>query len=123
YVAKPIQARELCQAIEEAMANGTASVASAPGGGGPDGGGDYPPEVFNRPVALAALGGNLPLLKHVAGLFFETYPRLLADVRDAVARRDAQRLKHAAHTIKGASSNFRAARTVEAALKLERMGE
>jgi HPt (histidine-containing phosphotransfer) domain-containing protein len=57
------------------------------------------------------------------GLFNADCPHLRAEIRQAVAAGDAPKLKRAAHTLKGAVSNFGARRTVEAAQRLEALGK
>ena len=49
-------------------------------------------------------------------------PRWLADIREAIAQGDASRLRHAAHTLKGAVGNFRARGAFDEAQRLETMG-
>lgn len=77
---------------------------------------------MDREVALSRVGGDEELLKEIAGLFLEDYPKAIADLRDAVAGADAHRLERTAHGLKGSVSNFGAQSAVEAALSLESMG-
>jgi HPt (histidine-containing phosphotransfer) domain-containing protein len=79
-------------------------------------------EVFDKEVALSRVGGDAELLKEIAVLFLEDYPRSLADLHEAVNAGDAKRVERAAHGLKGAVSNFGAISAVEAALKLETLG-
>jgi HPt (histidine-containing phosphotransfer) domain-containing protein len=53
------------------------------------------------------------------GLFLGECPNLLAEVRSAVAANDGNRLRIAAHVLKGSVSNFDAAEAYEAASRLE----
>jgi HPt (histidine-containing phosphotransfer) domain-containing protein len=80
-------------------------------------------EVWNQAMALAHVGGDPDLLRELAGVFLTDCPHRLADVRSAVANADAAKLKLAAHTIKGAVSNFAARAAKEAAQRLETMGQ
>jgi HPt (histidine-containing phosphotransfer) domain-containing protein len=68
------------------------------------------------------VGGDLHLLRKLADLFLVDRPRVLGEIRDAIARGDAPRLRIAAHTLKGAVGNLGACAAFEAALKLEMMG-
>jgi HPt (histidine-containing phosphotransfer) domain-containing protein len=77
---------------------------------------------LNRALALERLGGDQELLKEIAGLFLEDYGHLLAEIRRAVAARDAAALHRAAHTLKGSVSNFGADATSQAAYRLEILG-
>lgn len=77
---------------------------------------------FDREIALARVGGDIELLKEIAILFLEDYPKVLAELHDAVAANDAKALERSAHGLKGSVSNFGANAAVEAALQLEMMG-
>jgi HPt (histidine-containing phosphotransfer) domain-containing protein len=77
---------------------------------------------FDYPALLAQVGGDVELLREIVNLFNEEYPRGLAEIRDAVERKDSRTLEHAAHTLRGAVSNFHAKSAVETARLLEGMG-
>jgi len=77
---------------------------------------------LDRQVALLRVGGDEELLKEIAVIFLEDYPRVLAEIRDAIASNDAKQLEAAAHTLKGSVGNFGAAAVVASALRLEQMG-
>src|SRR5205807_3968892 len=114
YVAKPIVARDLFEAMEQVLS------AEAPGDGEPptpaaDGAGGG----FDRAVAMERVGGDAQLLRELAGMFLVESPRWLADVRAAVAAGDLGKLKRAAHTLKGAVGTFGARAAFDAALELE----
>jgi two-component system sensor histidine kinase/response regulator len=76
----------------------------------------------DREVALARVGGDTELLKEIAELFLDDYPKLLDELRAGAARADAKAIERAAHGLKGSVSNFGARIAVEAALALENMG-
>jgi len=73
-------------------------------------------------VALSRVGGDAELLKEIASLFLEEYPKVLMDLRDALTREDGRLLERTAHGLKGSVSNFGARAAVEAAIRLENMG-
>ncbi|HTS78823.1 MAG TPA: Hpt domain-containing protein [Bryobacteraceae bacterium] len=77
---------------------------------------------LDREVALARVGGDAELLREVAALFLADYPRVLEDLRDAIARSDAQALERTAHGLKGSVSTFGAQQAMEAARTLESLG-
>ncbi len=79
-------------------------------------------EVFDKNVALSRVGGDAELLKEIAILFLDDYPKSLAELRAAVETGDARRLERSAHGLKGSVSNFGARSAVDAALQLEIMG-
>ncbi len=76
----------------------------------------------DRELALSRVGGDVELLKEIADLFLEEYPKVLDELRTAIARGDAKDLERTAHGLKGSVSNFGARTAVEAARTLESMG-
>jgi CheY-like chemotaxis protein/HPt (histidine-containing phosphotransfer) domain-containing protein len=107
YIAKPVRKETLKQALET-----YGHRRSDEGHKGRD-------EVFDRDEVLERIGGDRELLKELVTLFHADCWNLLAEIRDAVTREDCEALAMAAHTLKGAVSNFGAADAVEAAQKLE----
>jgi HPt (histidine-containing phosphotransfer) domain-containing protein len=78
--------------------------------------------VFDKEVALSRVGGDVELLKEIAVLFLDDYPKSLSELREAVKARDPKRVERSAHGLKGSVSNFGARLAVEAAFQLESMG-
>ena len=115
FVSKPIQAEELFEAIQclVPLADQRAAPRPAPRGAG---------GVFDKATALGQTGGDEELLMEIAELFFESSPRLLSEIRAAIARGDGPALERTAHTLKGSISNFGAQAAYEAAVKLEKLG-
>jgi CheY-like chemotaxis protein len=109
YVAKPIQAQELRRVMDELAP--PPAAAPAP-----------PDAVLDEAAALACVGGDRQLLVEISRVFAAQCPRWLADIREAIAQGDASRLRHAAHTLKGAVGNFRARGAFDEAQRLETMG-
>jgi HPt (histidine-containing phosphotransfer) domain-containing protein len=77
---------------------------------------------IDRQVALSRVGGDAELLKEIAQLFIEDYPRAMEEIRHAADRGDAKGLERSAHGLKGSVANFGAAAAVDAAKTLESMG-
>jgi HPt (histidine-containing phosphotransfer) domain-containing protein len=77
---------------------------------------------IDREVALAGVGGDVELLREIVTLFLSEYPRIQAELKDAVLRGDAKGVERAAHGLKGSVSTFGANPAAEAALQLETMG-
>ncbi|HEY5233682.1 MAG TPA: Hpt domain-containing protein, partial [Verrucomicrobiae bacterium] len=72
---------------------------------------------------MESVGGNIVLLREVVGLFLNSdAPRLIADLGDAAAKRDAKALQAAAHGLKGLLGELRAERAAEMARSLEASG-
>jgi two-component system sensor histidine kinase/response regulator len=115
YLAKPFRARDLLKSIENLMSGlaETALSAADPLSNG---------AVLDRSAMLDCVGGNQELLRAVIGVFLKNCPGLVAKIRCAVAERDCDALKLAAHTLRGAASTFLSASAVEATTRLERIG-
>jgi HPt (histidine-containing phosphotransfer) domain-containing protein len=78
--------------------------------------------VFDRAVALSRVGGDEELLKEIAVLFLEDYPKSLIELHLAIEAGDARRVERTAHGLKGSVSNFGARPAVDAAMELETLG-
>ena len=107
YLSKPIQAAELFAIIAELV-----PAATPPGS----------EKVFDQSVLLAQVEGDQELLAELVELFTEDCPRLLSEIKQAVVRGEGDGLARAAHTLKGAASNFGAQGVVTLAQRLEEMG-
>ncbi len=79
-------------------------------------------EPVDWPAARKTVGGDERLLRLVVEACLEEYPRLLAQLREAVGRRDAAAVCQAAHAIKGSIRTFGATRAFDLAYQLETMG-
>lgn len=77
---------------------------------------------IDRELALSRVGGDAELLREIAALFLEDYPKVMADLHDAAARGDASGVERTAHSLKGSVANFGAKSVIEAALKIEDFG-
>ncbi len=78
--------------------------------------------VFDHAVALSRVGGDAELLKEIAILFLEDYPKSLRELHEAVDTGDARRVERTAHGLKGSVSNFGSQPAVDAAGELETLG-
>jgi len=115
YVPKPVRPRDLFEAVE-GWAAPTATLESSAPAARPTA------EAMDRDLARERLGGDSELLAELAGLFLDECPRLLSDIRSAVARQDGKALERAADSLKGSVANFAAAAAMEAAAALAQMG-
>src|SRR5262249_57965870 len=112
YVSKPVRAQELYEALDRVVPPGDE------GGVGP-----AAEDSLDRGDLLKrVVGGDEGLLKEVVQVFLDSYPGMLAEVKQAVDRRDAVALQRAAHALKGAVANFGAKVASEAAQRLETLG-
>lgn len=79
-------------------------------------------EPLDLALALSRLGGDEVLLRELAILFLDDYPRTFAHLRNAVSDRQARDIERHAHSLKGSVSNFAANEVIEAAFCLEDKG-
>ena len=82
-----------------------------------------PSPSFDYRATLSRFADDAGLFKEVAEVFVEDCPRLMDEIRRAVEGRDATALKAAAHAIRGSVAFFTAEAALEAAARLERMGD
>jgi HPt (histidine-containing phosphotransfer) domain-containing protein len=76
---------------------------------------------LDLPEILERFGDDADMMREIAALFLEQYGTHLDDVRVAIGQRDAARLSHAAHALKGMAANF-SRDAAEAAHALELLG-
>ncbi len=117
YVAKPIRADILFATIECLLPDAISTTSE------PSPQIEAPmAELFDRAATLRRVDGDRELLREVVDLFREACTEMLEEIDHAIHKQDTVRLRQLAHTLKGEASNFGAAATVEAALRLEMMG-
>ena len=140
YVAKPLQPMDLFEVVERlALTEGevsrprdvdrlvTESDSRPPAASVPVC--STPPSVesgepaFDLTTALARVRGDAEFLKELIGLFREESAELMCDLRQAIDRQDATQVHMAAHSLKGAASNFTARIVTDAAFALEMIGK
>ncbi len=115
YIAKPIRARELLEAIDSLappVPTPTPPSAEEPSAAG----------VVDWGVALQRVGGDHELLRELVAVYLDEYPRWLTELHGVVARQEAIGLQRLAHTIKGCMGQFGAEAAFSAAQRLEMMG-
>jgi two-component system, sensor histidine kinase and response regulator len=137
YVSKPVHARELYQALasfaptetragRDALAPRPADGASASGATGartepaPAG---LPTKVLDKAALLARVGGREDRLRTIIQVFLNESSGLMAELHEAIASREAPRLKRPAHSLKGAVGLFGVPSIVEVAETLESLGQ
>jgi two-component system, sensor histidine kinase and response regulator len=115
YVAKPIRAHQLYEAVERMGACASDSVPTSQPG----------PETelkLDGDQILQQMGGNVETLKEVVALFAEEYPKLMDNMRAAIKQQEPAELQRAAHTLKGSIQLFGADDIAALALRLETLG-
>jgi CheY-like chemotaxis protein len=113
YVAKPVRADELNQAIQRVAPPSSKPVAAPP---------PQPENDASGEAALLARFGDRKFLLGMIRIFQTDSEKTLARIREAIAQQDAEGLRTAAHALKGSAANFLARTAVDAAYQLEVMG-
>jgi HPt (histidine-containing phosphotransfer) domain-containing protein len=75
--------------------------------------------LLDHSVLLSSVDGDMDLLRGISGLFLSSYPALISDMRDAIARDDSNALARAAHTFKGSGGYFLTDAAREGVVELE----
>jgi two-component system, sensor histidine kinase and response regulator len=124
YTSKPIDADDLFAAIAE-LVGGQVQTAVEDSSLEKCSEGFLPPSdsMIDWSAALKAVRGDSRLLETIVGAALGEVPYLLTELRRAVAARDFQGLRLAAHTLKGSVRYFGAQRVLELALRLEAIGQ
>jgi len=115
YVSKPINVEELMEVIQ---GFGSAQSDARPGVPLPS----SPSEVSNGDLALNRLEGDRELLRELLDIFARDCPRMVAEIKKALGQGSPKALQAAAHSLRGALSNFGESPAWQAASKLEEMG-
>ena len=113
YVSKPIRVADVEEAVTQAMAAKKLS----------DAGSTAEDRIVDEAAILAGMDGNRKLLRDLTRIFLADCPKQLAEIKVAIQMRDAERLRRAAHGLKGSVGNFAAKRAFETAGQLETMGK
>ncbi len=108
YLSKPIDRIELFEIVEQ-------RVASTPAPTEPT----STPQAFDYQSALQRLDGDEQLFAELARIFVGDCPRQLRAIESAIAAGDTDRIRAAAHELKGSAANFAASAVVDATRALE----
>src|SRR5438093_760780 len=115
YVSKPVDAEELFATLERvAPGDRPPSVTAPPRAANGD--------ILDRAALLERTDHDPELLLDILNTFREDSAKLLAEIRSALARREARALARPAHTLKGALATLAARAAAEAARRLESVG-
>lgn len=114
YISKPIKPEELKAAIAHRVTHArTKPLTNA----GPE----LAPQadVLDFSEALSQVEGNRELLREIARIFLDQYPKLFEEAHQAFSRSDYRSLREAAHTLASSVGQLAAQRAFAAAKKLE----
>ena len=81
------------------------------------------PDLLDLDAARQRLPGGSELLKETLQIMLEECPKLLQEIRESLESQDPQRLRRAAHTLKGSADVFAAKPVVAAAQQMEIMAK
>ncbi|MEO6235796.1 MAG: ATP-binding protein [Vicinamibacterales bacterium] len=112
YLSKPIDPAMLFAAVEEAVPGGAGPIALAAPADGP----------VDRETLMTRVGGDEGLFREIVELFLADCPIRVAAIEAAVARRNPEEIRVAAHALKGSAGNLSATRLTAAARVLEALG-
>ena len=79
--------------------------------------------VINEELALSRMGGDKRLLGQLAEFFLVDAPSLLDELDAALLARNADGVRHAAHSLKGLGANFEALDLVGTARQVEALSQ
>ena len=113
YVSKPVRVGDVEEAVEQAMAGKKSS----------DTGSTSKKNIIDEAAILEGMDGNRKLLRDLTRIFLADCPKQLAEIKSAIDMGNAERLRRAAHALKGSVGNFAAKRAVAIASQLEALGK
>jgi PAS domain S-box-containing protein len=117
YVSKPVRPHELFAAIE-AQVRCTARVELA-SNGQPPAEAPLECESLDWDAAVLRLNGDEELLRDLAEVFLEEYPKCLVAIHEGLETQEMAQVRRAAHTLKGSLGHFMAKGPAAAALQVE----
>jgi HPt (histidine-containing phosphotransfer) domain-containing protein len=126
YLTKPIRVEELIQALTKSKPD-AAPTATSPTSDTPSQTSPASDQSLLNPKALQNLrdmgGGDPEFLTDLIDSFLRNAPRMLADLRQALANQDAANLRLHAHSLKSNSNDFGATELAELSRQLEMLGK
>ncbi len=118
YISKPINIKELLDAIDLAVHNRRTSPEITP----PEGSSAGAAPLVDRQALLEQMGGDAELVRTIASMFLADAPEKLEAMRLAIEANNTESLSRLAHALKGAVVNFSAPLVTRAAFRLETIG-
>jgi HPt (histidine-containing phosphotransfer) domain-containing protein len=116
YLPKPLRRQELRRIIDDVLREGRTHnpprTASSPAAG-PTGG------ILDTETALALLEGDEALFAELVDLYLGELPRLLAELRGALAANELLAVGHRAHRLSGLAKTLASRAACDAAVRLE----
>jgi CheY-like chemotaxis protein len=122
YLSKPIDAARMIAVVERLGRQTEAAAADAAPASRPPLTTPSGTSLFDEAAALAYAGGDRRLLRQVVGLFQSDAAARIRAIARAIGAKDAEALRIAAHTLKGAAAAVGAGSGRALAASLEQMG-
>ncbi|MEW6234297.1 MAG: response regulator [Candidatus Omnitrophota bacterium] len=123
YVSKPINPQKLREAIGALFLEPqvkTGKVAPSISGVDKETNGE---KIVDKETLYDWYGGDTGIIKELLEIYFTDAPAMLSEVKQSIEKNDSQALDKSAHALKGAVGAFQAAKAMDAALALERLGK
>jgi two-component system, sensor histidine kinase and response regulator len=119
YLAKPVRADEMFQAIEDLIRDvGNSASGTLTGSLG-----RLRSQGFDEAAFLSRMDGSYEVCVQIAETFFAECPKLMAALRAALYRKDAMELGSLAHAMKGTIANFTDGVAFQSAVKIEQLAK
>ena len=118
YLPKPISSETLYKMIVDLSSDKSENLPESQSKGASQ---DTWPAIDKKSL-LAAFDNDWEFLKEAIEMFISDFPGMLTAIQEAVQSRDATKLRHTAHALKGMVGNFQARQTAQVALTLEEKG-
>ncbi|MEO5331238.1 MAG: response regulator [Magnetococcus sp. YQC-5] len=112
YHAKPIQIKTLFAQMERLLSRANTPPQEPPA----------PPLIVDIKQLLKTVDGDRELLQEITDLYFADAPRQMARIQRALASGDADEIREAAHSLKGATGAFGRIEVYHLAFDLEQAG-
>jgi len=117
YISKPARSDVLLETVERLLGQQDSSRQDA--GQAPPMEGDGLPKGIDPNKVMVRMSGDKEMLERTVSVFLKSCPSVLADVRDAIVRHNAEKLKRCAHMLKGSLGIFGHLASVDACRRLE----
>jgi len=118
YVSKPINPRELAEAIERQLAQTDSDrLPSKASHSSQDS------QVFDKQTALARVGGDEEILNEIITVFLDEAFNQIELLNQAAANKDADTMRRKAHALKSASGSIGAVMMQQVAYQIESAGQ
>lgn len=79
--------------------------------------------VLNRDAFMSIVGSNMELVRELIDLYWQSLPKQMVSLRDALDAGDATQCRYWGHAIKGMSLNLSAIQVADIAYEMEMMGK